>query len=541
MMNMGRDLHTGAVTAVLGLAVSLACSRPAAEEPGPRTAGAGERFAPAVVIDGRFDEWPDGSGGSWGDVEVRDDPGAVYFAMTLPRQDNIQGLDGAALLVVDADGDATTGTGSFGVPGADIVISFTRLVADEDPQHGIVWWRPDPSDPDRVFAPRRAGDPYGLGLWFEPRHTSVRVEVRLARDRPDPGLWNGSVVSGRFVHLDRDGGVRGSTPSFRHTFRTPRSARAVPRRADLGRADGTDFRLVSWNVSRDRIVRDPDAARGILAALAPDLVLLDEVPPGVSAADIIGVLPGGARAGWAVHVGTSGGRQRGAIAVRGSVEAAAPFERVAYDESVSGIAAGSLATDLREVVSNSAAAGVPVAGAWVTHGGRRWLAVTLDLVCCGNSPRSVQDLVRRIEAHAINEATKSALASEPPGGPPRSGAGTAALLVGGDFNLVGSREPLDAVAAGVGRGGSDLESVYALQLDNVTSATWTSDGQPFPPGQLDYVLYEPERLSALRAFVFETLDLPGDQLTELGLTAGDSDRASDHRPIVVDFAWQTAP
>ena len=60
-------------------------------------------------------------------------------------------------------------------------------------------------------------------------------------------------------------------------------------------------------------------------------------------------------------------------------------------------------------------------------------------------------------------------------------------------------------------------------------------GTPFPPGQLDYLLYPPETLEPLGAFVFETDDLLPAALESLGLTAVDSDDASDHRPLVIDF------
>ena len=112
------------------------------------------------------------------------------------------------------------------------------------------------------------------------------------------------------------------------------------------------------------------------------------------------------------------------------------------------------------------------------------------------------------------------------------------VVVAGDFNLVGSPDPLALAGRSLGPGGSDLVPVYALQLDGRSSATWVGRDLAFPPGQLDYVLHAPGVLTPLRAFVFETSDLSEAALAELGLARSDSDRASDHRPVVVDFVWR---
>ncbi len=41
-----------------------------------------------------------------------------------------------------------------------------------------------------------------------------------------------------------------------------------------------------------------------------------------------------------------------------------------------------------------------------------------------------------------------------------------------------------------------------------------------------------------RAFVLETVDLSAESLERHGLDVSDSERASDHLPIVVDLAWR---
>jgi len=158
---------------------------------------------------------------------------------------------------------------------------------------------------------------------------------------------------------------------------------------------------------------------------------------------------------------------------------------------------------------------------------RRILVVTLDLVCCGNNASAAQDRVRRIEAAAIRDAVHATL----------SRATFDGVLIGGDFNLVGSQFPLDELSRGLDLDGGDLSVVEALQLDGLSAATWDEGGGPFPPGQLDYLLYSDRSLEVRRGFVFDAEDLALDWLTAHGLQAEDSELASDHRPVVADLRW----
>lgn len=109
------------------------------------------------------------------------------------------------------------------------------------------------------------------------------------------------------------------------------------------------------------------------------------------------------------------------------------------------------------------------------------------------------------------------------------------VIVGGDFNLVGTRRPLDLVTQGLDPAGGDLAVVDALQLDGATNATWSQPGNVFPPGRLDFVLYSASGLGVARAFVFDTADLDAGWARRYDLQPGDRAEASDHLPLVVDF------
>jgi len=538
--------------AVVLLAMVLAACRGAdggAASPEPRP-------GPVVRIDGTFHDWrgvpptrgdappPAAGPHGLGDVRVTHDALSVYLLLDFPTPVNLQGLDGALALFLDADGDAETGSPMLGVPGTDLVVSFTRLAGD-GPRHGVAVWPSAPGDSTPFTLPRDAREPHALGVWFEPRHTSDRVEIRLSRaarlDVTAPHPFRGGWITGRVVRVDAAGHEITRSERFTHAL-TPAAPDATlddpawPSRpadvADLGRTPGS-LRVVSWNVSRSRFLADPAPVRAILAALDPDLVLLDEVPPEATGKEVSAILPAREGRPWSVHVGTSGAGQRGAIAARGAVRPAPEFENVPLPDSVRGWLDQPASADLEEVRRNLDGGGVPATGARVETDDRNVLAITVDLVCCGNSAAAVEDRIRRIEAEAVNRAARGALAAARAAGDVPE-----LVLLGGDFNLVGSRRPLDTAADGLGPDGLALTPVSALQLDGASNATWDGGGGPFPPGQLDYILYGGAGASVAGAFVFETRDLGAAALDGLGLDAGSSARASDHLPIVADFVWR---
>ena len=456
---------------------------------------------------------------------------------------NLQGLDGALLLFLDADGDPDTGSPMLGVPGTDVLVSFTRLVR-AGIRHGVAVWAATPGDSAPFAVPPDARDPYALGVWFEPRHTSDRVEIRLSRgarlDGVAAALLRGSRLTGRLVRVDAAGHEITRSERFTHAL-SPAAGGLGPEdptwpdaRVGVDALDrpGAGLRVVSWNVSRGRLLADPGPVRAILAALVPDVVLLDEVPPEARAADIAALLPAGdGGAAWSIHVGTSGSGQRGAIAARGSVRPAGGFERVPLPDSVAGWLDAPASADLEEVRGNLEGGGMPATGAWIDIDGRTLLAVTVDFVCCGNSAAAVEDRIRRVEAEAVNRVARTALERGR-----AAGRAPDLVLFGGDFNLVGSRAPLDAARRGLGPAGGPLAVVDAAQLDGASNATWDGGRGPFPPGQLDYLLYGGE-VGVAGAFVLETRDLAPEALARLGLETDTGERASDHRPVVTDFAW----
>jgi hypothetical protein len=377
--------------------------------------------------------------------------------------------------------------------------------------------------------PRRANE---AGVIVAPTHASREFEMRILRDGP---VRFGARMTARLVSLNRGGGVMDGLTPFTIDLSVP-LPRPVPipsgGESPLARAPETDFRVVSWNVGREDMFQQPDVFGAILRALAPDLLLLDEVAGGHSAEEVEAllnrILPGDQP--WRAVYGVSGGSQRGVIATRGPApRLVAPFDRVIpYPDSTPALIAGDTTRGMQAWLQSRLGSNVPATGAVVEIGGRRLLAVTVDLES-GGAPGNAQDRLRRIEAAAIRDAAEAALLT---GTRP---AGVDGILLAGDLNLVGTRAPLEILAAPAADG-PPFTVAHPLRLDGASSTTWENPDEPFTPGRLDFVLLHPGMMAVAGGFVFSSADLPPEWRAQHGLTETTS-RVTDHLPVVTDLRW----
>lgn len=109
---------------------------------------------------------------------------------------------------------------------------------------------------------------------------------------------------------------------------------------------------------------------------------------------------------------------------------------------------------------------------------------------------------------------------------------SAPVVIGGDWNLVGSHRPLDRLTA------PQLPGIAELTIPNRHRAdvsTWRElDGLGFPPGRLDLIVYDDQQLRAVHAEVFDSEGIGPERREMLGVQAEDS-RASDHLMLIADF------
>ncbi len=148
--------------------------------------------------------------------------------------------------------------------------------------------------------------------------------------------------------------------------------------------------------------------------------------------------------------------------------------------------------------------------------------------CCGYAGSS-EDLRRIQQAELTAQVIDEVRAGQHDGAVELR---DAPVIIGGDWNLVGSRGPLDRLTAPELPGISELAMVNRGRAD---VSTWRElDGLGFPPGRLDLVVYDADRLEALDAHVFDSEFLTQAQLDRLGLEATDS-LGSDHLMLIADF------
>ncbi|MEE9472266.1 MAG: endonuclease/exonuclease/phosphatase family protein, partial [Gemmatimonadota bacterium] len=424
-----------------------------------------------VVLDGRFDDWdsaivtvPDGVYAPGAEpglrvVKASHDDGAVYLLLDLGRPLNVLSLDETVSILFDADGDPSTGSALHGLQGVDLVV-------DLPPPYPIVGGSPGLGAgvrlaTDRSSAGAEAGeadgpadgafsqhDSYGIGLTFAPAYASRFVELRIDRGHGPVGgvgpagratLFAGDRYTAKLVSTGSDGSVRQGGPLFAYELaggrpRPPNTGEEDP----LARAPGASFRVLAWNVSRGNLLDRKDRFARVLAAARPDIILLDEAPAGAAEeiAKFLSGLSGPHGEDWHLLYGEAGGPQRGVIASGRPVIAVHELEEISYPDSLFE-QLKSLAGRSRPQGFGGPEAGLPALGGIVELEDARLLVVTLDLQCCGNGTETVEEYLRQIEVAAIHEALTEALA--------RHGGGVNAVIVAGDFNLVGSREPLETM------------------------------------------------------------------------------------------------
>lgn len=109
-----------------------------------------------------------------------------------------------------------------------------------------------------------------------------------------------------------------------------------------------------------------------------------------------------------------------------------------------------------------------------------------------------------------------------------------AIVILGDYNLVGSRTPLDII---IGTENHGLKNWMTPNLIGESIITWRGGPRAsFAPGKLDYVVYSGKTLVPKNGFILDSELLNQERRTQLQLEADDS-KVSDHLPITVDFAF----
>ena len=291
------------------------------------------------------------------------------------------------------------------------------------------------------------------------------------------------------------------------------------------------IRIVSWNISDDAFVSEPRAFQSLLLWANPHVVLLDEVSPAADPESLLNALTlirPDEEEPWNVSIGASGGRQRGVIASRATLETLPEFSSIVpYPEADLIRILEDMSPAERANPDWSMKGGIPVNGVVIHVGSRRLLAVIADLQCCGDGPESWQEFRRRVEAREIRRLIHQVLQRHSVDG----------LVLAGDFNMVNSTFPMALLTGPYPPPHSGLIPAELYHPDG--TATWTWDGRrtPFPSNTLDYQLYGPHGLELRSGFILDSEGISAELREQLGLEVNTSMSTGRHRPLVVEYSW----
>lgn len=342
-----------------------------------------------------------------------------------------------------------------------------------------------------------------------------------------PALGTGLPLKAVYVVEDR---VGEETRVGSYTFRTAMAEPTPSSSGDrLAKSEGS-VRVAQLNVSEGSFLSNREGFARILGAIAPDVILLDEVTGAVSPnalENFFALKPLSDLGAWRFVLGQGGGRQRTVVAARDrEIRAAASMRRVSYADGALEALNGISDAGFDRLLEWEAERDLSATGAWVEVSGQDVLFVPLDLQSAGwvGSP---QDRLRTLQAQTIHDHILT-----------ESGRNGRPVVIGGDLNLVGSLDPLLTLIQGLDVDGSDLAPVDAPRIGERTYVTWRNARGLFAPGRLDFLFVPDAVATVTNSFVFGTEDFDPEMLRRLNLERELSASISDHLVVTVDLSFR---
>jgi endonuclease/exonuclease/phosphatase family metal-dependent hydrolase len=468
---------------------------------GARTKTSAAAAAPdrPIVLDGSMSDWPERSA-------IIADADSIFFRINLEGQQYpLQASSETLALWIDLDSDAATGVqmpspAAAGGMGIDAMVEFSPRSPEGSIKPGVSVYSVDASGA-RAPVPAAA-----LEVIAAPTFAETSFEVRLSRHADAaaaPGLASALKHRGRgrALYVLSEGSGRQVGWSDPEQFAMPAAGDATPLSdAVVPPKEPGTVRVLSYNVLKSQLAKNPSPFARIFQVADADIILLQEWESDAPTAKawfnavVTGEHP------WHAVTGPDV-----AIVSPHPIERLPPFP-INTEESM-----GSQPRPVR------------VMGAVVNTPAGKIAAASLHLKCCGTAGSS-EDMRRISEAQAINAAMFQAV--------PTSGA--VAAVIAGDWNLVGSRTPLDIARANIDLDGTEMAVADPMVLGDAAMYTWRDTNQPFPPGRLDLLVYTDSSAEVVNAFVLDTARLSERALARMGLDRTDT-AASDHLPVIVDL------
>ncbi len=492
-----------------------------------------------IVLDGKFDDWtttplwveaPSPSATrtarSLQRAWVTDDSAWWYLSVENLDSASASAMPGTLHLLVDADGDRATGSTVFAMPGVDFAVDLSRT---DKVQAGVYGTG---AALRTVGATGLAGyqSAYDLNVVAMPTWSSPRLEMRVSRAGTPSGTTRlGTHLRAQLVFAEA-GRVTSALPVASYAFRSaPVAAPPAPTVTAIPSVPPGSTRIAHWNVAEGSF-RTPARHAKLLAAVTPDVIMLDEVYSTISDSSLTAffALPELAALGrWQFVLAGTGGRQKTVVATRlNGLRAAESMRRVEYPAGALDSLRQLVPQAFTTVLDSEAASQLSSTGAWIPIDGVETLFVPLDLQSAGFHG-SAQDQLRVLQSRAI----RAHVLQE------QSRRGTRApLFIAGDFNAVGSYAPLHELLHTLDVDGSDLAIADAMRLGERSVVTWADPrAAQFAPGRLDFTLFSDAVFQRTGGFVFTTIDLTPAFATSRGLSWDMSPTTSDHMIVVTDL------
>jgi endonuclease/exonuclease/phosphatase family metal-dependent hydrolase len=452
-----------------------------------------------IVLDADFEDWRaddlllDDQGDANNSLDIQyvyadNDDEFLYLRIDLDDEILLQDQSGLVLLI-DSDNNSNTGQNIFGL-GAEIQFYFGERVG----VHSVA----------NNFSTIFHSD---IGLVAAPTHSSRIFELAIKRQIQ---------IDGATVHLSDDirlklyvNNANGDLAPNNNTSIVynikPNSPTILPE-ISLKKEDN-NIRVLSYNVLFGSLFQPfaEGAYERILTAIEPDIIAFQEIYDQGSSQTLNKVveLTGTQPEDW-YH------------AKEGSDAIVISKYPILYSEFLAGNGAFVLDVD-----------------------GKEMLLINAHLPCCGN------DDGREEEIDAILAYIREMKAGR--GGYPL--AINSPIIITGDMNLVGKGSQLKSLFTGDIRNnsvygpdvemdwdGSDLINQPALVVNRPMTYTWNDEMSSFFPGRLDFVLYTGSSLENTKALILDTRVVDNVFLQENYLSTSDSRIASDHLPLIYDFA-----
>jgi endonuclease/exonuclease/phosphatase family metal-dependent hydrolase len=457
-----------------------------------------------ILMDGDFRDWdelesiysdPKGDKASgvldFGSLKVVNDHRFLYLLIDIGTELNLQD-NNQITLYLDSDLKSDTGMKQNGI-GAELKWIFGK-------RYGSFINGKNSNDVKNEH----------IGLYSAPTVSSAAFEIAIERNSElfDKQLFPED--SFYISIMDDEGGdmIPNSNELIMYTFNETQPS--ALQKISLDREDETDFRIMSYNVLQDNLFDTElfDTYDRIISAIEPDIIGFQELyghSANETAMKVEEMLPSGENQSW------YSSKINPDIVV---------VSRFPIQESYKINRSGAFVIN-------------------ITSGNGSYLLLINAHLSAGD-----KNIERQIQIDQLMAFIRD---MKNPGGIITLTENTP-FIVMGDLNLVGYSQQLETLLNGAiinseyspsflpDWDSSPLTDLKPRHTDSTLYFTWYDESSTYWPGRLDYIIYSDSVLQIDNQFVLFTPDMSDETLTECGLKYDDVILASDHLPIVADFA-----